>query len=91
MQGVLHQVAVGESLWEIAERYEVSIDEIVKANSIQDPNRLNPPNAEVVIPGATRLKPRDVLVVSGQLQRAFDWPAKGRISSPFGPRWGTHA
>ncbi len=87
VQGVLHQVAVGESLWEIAERYEVSIDEIVKANSIQDPNRLNP-NAEVVIPGATRLKPRDVLVVSGQLQRAFDWPAKGRISSPFGPRWG---
>ncbi|MDI9441553.1 MAG: peptidoglycan DD-metalloendopeptidase family protein [Firmicutes bacterium] len=87
VQGVLHKIATGESLWEIAERYEVSIDEIVKANSIQDPNKISP-NTEVVIPGATRLRPRDVLVVNGQLQKAFDWPTRGRISSPFGPRWG---
>lgn len=87
VQGVVHEVAVGESLWEIAERYEVSIDEIVKANSFTDPSRLQP-KAEVVIPGATRLRPRDVLVVNGQLQKAFDWPTAGRISSPFGPRWG---
>lgn len=87
VQGVLHQVATGESLWEIAERYKISIDEIAKANSISDPSRLQP-NTKLVIPGATRLMPRDVLVVNGQLQKAFDWPTRGRISSPFGPRWG---
>lgn len=87
VQGVLHSVATGESLWEIAERYKIPMDEIANANSIVDPSRLQP-NAKIVIPGATRLMPRDVLVVNGQLQKAFDWPTRGRISSTFGPRWG---
>ncbi|NMA61534.1 MAG: M23 family metallopeptidase [Firmicutes bacterium] len=87
VKGVLHSVATGESLWEIAERYKISMDEIAQANSISDPSRLQP-NTKIVIPGATRLMPRDVLIVNGQLQKAFDWPTRGRISSPFGPRWG---
>ena len=87
VKGVLHQVATGESLWEIAQRYKVSIDEIAQANSISDPSRIQP-NTKIVIPGATRVLARDALLVNGQLQKAFDWPAKGRISSPFGPRWG---
>ena len=85
--GVLHRVVVGENLWEIAERYKVSVDEITKANEIRDPGRIQPSD-RLYIPGATRLMPRDVLVVNGQLQKAFDWPVRGRISSPFGPRWG---
>ena len=87
VKGVLHQVAVGESLWEIAQRYKVSMDEIAQANSISDPSRIQP-NTKIVIPGATRILARDALLVNGQLQKAFDWPTKGRISSPFGPRWG---
>lgn len=87
VKGVLHQVATGESLWEIAERYQISMDEITKANGIADPSRLQP-NTKLVIPGATTLKPRDMILVNGQLQKAFEWPVKGRISSPFGTRWG---
>ncbi|MDI9485110.1 MAG: M23 family metallopeptidase [Bacillota bacterium] len=87
VNGVLHQVASGESLWEISERYNVPLDEITRANAITDPNRIQP-NTKLVIPGATQLRPRDVLLVNGQLQKAFDWPVKGRISSTFGPRWG---
>lgn len=87
VQGVLHQVATGESLWEISERYDVAMDEITRVNEISDPSSLQP-NTRLVIPGATMLRPRDVLVVNGQLQRAFDWPLQGRISSPFGTRWG---
>lgn len=87
VKGVLHKVASGENLWEISERYGISIDEISRANDISDPSRLQP-NAQLVIPGATRLKPRDVILVNGQLQKAFDWPVQGRISSPFGARWG---
>ncbi len=85
--GVLHQVATGESLWEISERYAVSMDEITRVNEISDPSRIQP-NTKLVIPGATQLRPRDVLLVNGQLQKAFDWPVRGRVSSPFGARWG---
>lgn len=87
VSGVLHPVASGESLWEISSRYNIPMDKIVEANEIRDPSRIQP-NTKLVIPGATQLRPRDVLVVSGQLQKAFDWPTRGRISSPFGPRWG---
>ncbi len=87
VNGVLHQVATGESLWEISERYNVPLDEIARANAITDPSRIQP-NTKLVIPGATQLRPRDVLLVNGQLQKAFDWPVRGRISSTFGPRWG---
>lgn len=87
VNGVLHQVANGESLWEISERYSVSVDEITRVNEISDPSRIQP-NTKLVIPGATQLRPRDVLLVNGQLQKAFDWPVSGRISSPFGLRWG---
>ncbi|HHT67821.1 MAG TPA: peptidoglycan DD-metalloendopeptidase family protein [Firmicutes bacterium] len=87
VNGVLHQVASGESLWEISERYDVSMEEITRVNQISDPNRIQP-NTKLVIPGATQLRPRDVLLVNGQLQKAFDWPVRGRISSTFGPRWG---
>lgn len=87
VKGVLHKVVSGENLWEIAERYEIPLDEITNANGINDPSRIQP-NTKLVIPGATRLRPLDALVVNGQLQKAFDWPTRGRVSSPFGPRWG---
>ena len=87
VNGVLHQVASGESLWEISERYNVPVDEITRVNEITDPSRIQP-NTKLVIPGATQLRPRDVLLVNGQLQKAFDWPVRGRVSSTFGARWG---
>lgn len=87
VQGVLHRVATGESLWEISQRYQVSMDEITRVNNITDPNRIMP-NTQLIIPGATQVRQKDVLVINGQLQKAFDWPASGRISSTFGQRWG---
>ena len=85
VEGVLHTVARGETLSEIAQRYKVPMDEILKVNKITDPTRIQP-NERLVIPGATRILKKDALVVNGQLQKAFDWPTRGRISSPFGPR-----
>ncbi len=85
VRGVLHPVAYGESLWEIAERYQVSMNEIILANGISDASKIQPQD-RLVIPGATRVLIKDVLVIKRQLQRAFDWPLLGRISSPFGTR-----
>lgn len=87
VKGVLHKVAVGENLWEIADRYGVSLAEIVDVNKITNPSMIQVGH-EIVIPGATQLLIKDALVVNGQLQKAFDWPVRGRISSNFGMRWG---
>lgn len=87
VKGVLHKVGPGENLWEIAERYGVSLAEIVSVNKITNPSLVQP-GQEIVIPGATQLLIKDALVVNGQLQKAFDWPVRGRISSNFGMRWG---
>ncbi len=87
VKGVLHQVAPGETVSEIAQRYGVPLAEVIEVNSIADPAKIQP-GTKLVVPGATRLLIRDALVVNGQLQQAFDWPARARISSPFGHRWG---
>ncbi|MBE3599234.1 MAG: peptidoglycan DD-metalloendopeptidase family protein [Limnochordaceae bacterium] len=86
VRGVVHTVGRGETLSQIARSYGVSVDRIVRGNAIVDPDHLTP-GMRIVIPGAS---PRTVdrLVVAGRLQRAFSWPARGGISSPFGWRWG---
>lgn len=87
VKGVLHQVANGESVWEISQRYGVSVDEITRVNDISDPSRIKPAD-RLVIPGVTKLLKKDVLVVNGVLQKAFDSPVVARISSHYGQRWG---
>jgi len=87
VKGVLHEVAYGETLSEIAQRYGVPLAEIISVNKITDPSKIQT-GTQIVIPGATQLLKKDVLVINGQLQKAFSWPAKARISSNFGQRWG---
>ncbi|MFS8666241.1 MAG: peptidoglycan DD-metalloendopeptidase family protein, partial [Limnochordales bacterium] len=77
--------------WDIARAYEVSMDEIVAANRLADPSRLQV-GQQLIIPGAqaqaAALRREALVSSSGQLLRNFDWPLTGRISSRFGPRWG---
>lgn len=37
---IIHIIQRGETLWNIAERYGISLSEIIAANSLPDPNRL---------------------------------------------------
>ncbi len=95
VKGALHTVKQGESLWDIAKSYKVDIDKIIAANDLDNPEKLQL-KQELVIPGAkpkptqtaTASRPKAVISTSGKLQRAFSWPARGRISSRFGRRWG---
>ncbi|HEY8487035.1 MAG TPA: LysM peptidoglycan-binding domain-containing M23 family metallopeptidase [Limnochordales bacterium] len=76
----------GETLWDIARLYGVSVERIAQANDLADPHRITA-GQRLTIPGASAPR-RPRLVVNGRLQRALQWPVRGGISSPFGRRWG---
>lgn len=84
--GAVHQVEQGETLWDIARLYGVSVERIAQANDLADPHRITA-GQRLTIPGASAPR-RPRLVVNGRLQRALQWPVRGGISSQFGRRWG---
>ena len=84
--GVVHTVQAGETLWEISRIYGVSVAAIQEANGLESADRLLP-STRLFIPGVSG-PVLERLVVGGRLQRAFSWPARDRISSRFGWRWG---
>ena len=90
MDGALHTVRAGDSVWSIARAYQVKTQDIVEANDLSDPSALRV-GQQLVIPGAQAVAAQRYQLVgsNGQLRRAFDWPARARISSRFGPRWGS--
>ncbi len=97
---VVHSLKSGETVWDLARRYSVSMDEIIKTNSISDPRYLQP-GQNLVIPGATApvatvsVVERELVVASRSAPRTapepFDciWPIQGKITSGYGPRWGS--
>lgn len=84
--GVVHTVQPGESLWTISRLYGVGVQDIREANELARPDLLRP-GTRLFVPGA-RQALAERLVADGRLLRAFSWPARGRISSRFGWRWG---
>ncbi|MBS4030345.1 MAG: peptidoglycan DD-metalloendopeptidase family protein [Clostridiales bacterium] len=99
VSGAVHKLTRGETIWDLAIRYRVSMNDILVANSISDPHRLQL-GQQIVIPGATVAAStvtttiaepkRDVVVASRTASRTtgFIWPTQGNISSGYGPRWG---
>lgn len=85
-KGVLHKVAEGECLWQVANLYGVPVEEILKANSKRED--LVKDGEELFVPGAARTLGREQPPVSRQGRQRFIWPTQGVISSEFGYRWG---
>ncbi len=90
VDGALHTVKSGDSVWSIARAYQVKTQDIIEANDLSDPSALRV-GQQLVIPGAQAVAAQRYQLVgaNGQLRRAFDWPARARISSRFGARWGS--
>jgi murein DD-endopeptidase MepM/ murein hydrolase activator NlpD len=93
---LVHRLQRGETVWELARQYGVKVDLVLQTNGITDPQRLMPGD-EIVIPAAATNTvtsvpaERELVVASRTSSRSsitFIWPATGRISSGFGPRWG---
>jgi murein DD-endopeptidase MepM/ murein hydrolase activator NlpD len=95
VDGLLYTVKQGESLWDIARRYKVDIDKVIEVNGLTSPEKLQPKQM-IVLPGAKPLATTTagssapaLVSAKGALQKAFDWPVQGRISSGYGSRWGS--
>ena len=73
---VTYKVKSGDTLWLISKRFGVSYQNIITYNNLKNPNQ--------IVPGMTIKIPTKTKVV----QPRFIWPAQGRISSYYGPRWG---
>ncbi len=84
MHGTVHVVQEGETISDLSQRYEVSVEKILQTNWGLDPDSIAAGD-EVVIPGA---QPLDFADRGGSLD-SFVWPVQGGyISSRYGPRWG---
>ena len=86
-KGVYHKVRRGETIWRIAQAYQISIEEIIKSNRIPNVAKVEE-NQLLFIPGADAVKE---IAVEKEYDDAneFVWPVKGKVLSYFGDRRGT--
>ena len=97
-QGIYHVVRAGENLFRIGKAYDVSHEELARANGIKDPGQIKV-GQKIFVPGATKQLPVAIITpvepapepptVTQPLepdQERFIWPVSGTINSGFGPR-----
>ncbi|MSQ42156.1 MAG: LysM peptidoglycan-binding domain-containing protein [Dehalococcoidia bacterium] len=93
--GIIHGVRSGETLTEIAEKYDASVRDIIDfpANALSDPNQLREGSLILVVNGKRLPAPaptlRPLAPAAGFVDRApsgfgFSWPVLGPITSYFG-------
>ncbi len=87
-KGVYHKVSKGETLWRIAKTYQVSVDDITRANNIPDVASIEQDQL-LLIPGVDAVQkialPTTTMTDS---DTEFIWPVEGRVVSYFGDRKG---
>ena len=96
--GIYHVVKAGENLYRIGKAYDVSFDELAKANRLKDPSQIYV-GQRILIPGATRALPVDTIAPVEAAPGARTppapletngepllWPVRGAINSPYGAR-----
>ncbi|MBI5144364.1 MAG: peptidoglycan DD-metalloendopeptidase family protein [Candidatus Omnitrophica bacterium] len=80
--GIYHKVQAGETLWRISKLYDIGLDRLVKANSIQDKSQLT--KGELLfIPGIHKKKE---IVEDSITNDSFLWPVSGTVVAFFGAR-----
>lgn len=74
--GQYHRVERGQTLWRIARKYNVDIDELIQANKITDSSSLEIGTMILIPPGRSTAQQQD--------GEDFIWPMKGRVITGFG-------
>ncbi len=80
----------GQTLWNIAQTYGVTVDAIVETNNLSRAELIHP-GQTLMVPGSAVDVPRRValfhrLSSAVSIAQAFLWPARGRVTSGFGLR-----
>jgi LysM repeat protein len=73
---IIYYVKKGESLWSISREYNVKLESIIAANSITDASKIS---------AGQQLRIPNVPGTRSNICN-FIWPARGRITSPYGVR-----
>ena len=82
--GIYHRVERGQTLWRIAQQYQVSLDALARANQLEAPTRIVPGQL-VWIPGAAKPLPAQPLRAAGAAGTdSFQWPVRGEVIAYFG-------
>jgi len=76
VEEIVYYVKKGESLWSISREYNVKLEAIIVANSIVDASKIS---------AGQQLRIPNVPGARSNIAN-FIWPAKGRITSPYGMR-----
>ena len=99
LAGVLHEVRRGETLYRIARTYGIPISELMEANGLTDPRRLEP-GTQIFVPGASRkldvppapsgpgAEPEGEPEEATASGRSLRWPLRGLLYSRYGQRHG---
>ncbi len=82
--GSYYVVKRGDTLWRIAQLYEVSVQDIIKANRLPDAARIDVGQKLFIPSGPQYAKRIDAPDSSGK----FSWPVAGRVISYFGNKKG---
>lgn len=83
----IYQAKLGESLWTIAKKFDVSHQKLIQSNHLKNPNYILV-GTDLKIPVIDSQMRKSSSIRSVQNNLAVIWPVRGRISSPFGSRWG---
>lgn len=100
VEGIIHSVRLGETVSEIAARYDANPQDIIQFppnGLLGDPNRLRE-GSQILVPGGRKVDiapaiapPRQPAVVSpapapvAPAASGWSWPVRGLLTSPFGP------
>ena len=88
-----HVVVAGDTLWSIARRYQISVQTIVEANRLTDPDALRLGQPLVIPAPASRLRPSGAPAPAAAqpavTTAVFRRPASGAVLPSRGARWGS--
>ncbi|MBF8435909.1 M23 family metallopeptidase [Halanaerobiaceae bacterium Z-7014] len=84
VRGIMYRIGPGDSFKDLVSKYNLDKEEVKQANNIRNPENISQ-GKNIILPGA-----EPEFGYQDRLNQMFVRPVEGRISSPFGPRWGSH-
>ncbi len=84
VKGIKYKIGPGDRFAEIIDNYGLNPEEVKRANNISQVDKLEQGDS-LILPGA-----EPDFGYQDRLNQMFIRPVEGRVTSPFGPRWGSH-